>query len=1038
MEEILQKSITTTTTNSSLLLSSVIIDNSNIVNNNSIDIIINNNNNNSYYYDWPTKCINLTNTNNNNNNNNCRQIDYNEYYNSKGYINQIKYINVTNDSNINDDNYWHEKSQNNYWALLALILVFGTAAGNILVCLAIGWERRLQNVTNYFLMSLAITDLMVAILVMPLGILTLFVGYFPLHSEHCLVWICLDVLFCTASIMHLCTISVDRYLSLRYPMRFGRNKTRRRVTLKIVFVWLLSIAMSLPLSLMYSKNHASVLVNGTCQIPDPVYKLVGSIVCFYIPLGVMLLTYCLTVRLLARQQQNLGGSNPPASGWASGWLGQTPGLERRCTWRRLLKAGHSTTPNHGHSAASTDTELSNLDTHELWLPDSSIPEPTPSTMTALHQFGAEMLKLSRGLESVSTSISDSPIPSRSVQHSTSETLQPITYKATNEINNQNSTNNITPTVLSATVETGNKILTTSVIKGLSKQSDQLCEYEQEEKFNKQNSVNESCQEIYQNDRLDNNQDRIDEDEDLYDMENIERRNSSSFPSTHRQLMNFKKRRRASTSSPGKKYESPGTPPPFYRRRFFSLPKNSLEPLMKQSLHSNNDTTCKDSNKKCKNLINENKQRSSGEHLESILKKSSQSSSMRSTKQQHCYDKNRHMTDHSDYLQLPPPCTCPYFGDVPIKSALKQTEVKILSSTNNSFSTISLSSTSSLFPATSPTPITTTKISLKNVDDISHINKSDTTATLSNTCLQQHNNNNNQSISNVLNANTCNMNMKKSSPNNSYLSLPPPTPVRKLSYSKTASVVTWDSQRNKRRGSSFGGARTTLLLTPTKVPSSTSISHHHHQHHNHHHQQHISSLRRSTTLRHHNHINYLNGSNNTGSVSCVGGSTIDTGISNINSINGHDSDTVTQSPLKSNKISSSPCLLQRNATVRSHHSRNSSVISRNSSRHGRIIRLEQKATKVLGVVFFTFVILWAPFFVLNLLPTVCGDCEEKISHWVFDIVTWLGYASSMVNPIFYTIFNKVFRQAFKKVLLCQYSRTGTQGSAAGFNHWRPKR
>lgn len=53
--------------------------------------------------------------------------------------------------------------------------------------------------------------------------------------------------------MHLCTISVDRYLSLRYPMRFGRNKTRKRVTVKIIFVWLLSIAMSLPLSLMYSK-----------------------------------------------------------------------------------------------------------------------------------------------------------------------------------------------------------------------------------------------------------------------------------------------------------------------------------------------------------------------------------------------------------------------------------------------------------------------------------------------------------------------------------------------------------------------------------------------------------------------------------------------------------------------------------------------------------------------------------------------------------------------------------------------------------------
>lgn len=68
------------------------------------------------------------------------------------------------------------KGYNNYWALLALLLVLCTAAGNILVCLAIAWERRLQNVTNYFLMSLAITDLMVAILVMPLGILTLVRG----------------------------------------------------------------------------------------------------------------------------------------------------------------------------------------------------------------------------------------------------------------------------------------------------------------------------------------------------------------------------------------------------------------------------------------------------------------------------------------------------------------------------------------------------------------------------------------------------------------------------------------------------------------------------------------------------------------------------------------------------------------------------------------------------------------------------------------------------------------------------------------------
>lgn len=97
---------------------------------------------------------------NNNNNNRTKIFYYNNNYNDSTTI----YLSSSN------------STLNNYWALLALLLVVCTAAGNILVCLAITWERRLQNVTNYFLMSLAITDLMVAILVMPLGILTLVKG----------------------------------------------------------------------------------------------------------------------------------------------------------------------------------------------------------------------------------------------------------------------------------------------------------------------------------------------------------------------------------------------------------------------------------------------------------------------------------------------------------------------------------------------------------------------------------------------------------------------------------------------------------------------------------------------------------------------------------------------------------------------------------------------------------------------------------------------------------------------------------------------
>ncbi|CAL4065906.1 unnamed protein product, partial [Meganyctiphanes norvegica] len=64
----------------------------------------------------------------------------------------------------------------NWWGLFALVVVVLTGVGNVLVILAISWDRRLQNMTNYFLLSLAVTDLMVATLVMPLAIVVLVLG----------------------------------------------------------------------------------------------------------------------------------------------------------------------------------------------------------------------------------------------------------------------------------------------------------------------------------------------------------------------------------------------------------------------------------------------------------------------------------------------------------------------------------------------------------------------------------------------------------------------------------------------------------------------------------------------------------------------------------------------------------------------------------------------------------------------------------------------------------------------------------------------
>lgn len=82
-----------------------------------------------------------------------------------------------------------------------------------------------------------------------------------------------------------------------------------------------------------------------------------------------------------------------------------------------------------------------------------------------------------------------------------------------------------------------------------------------------------------------------------------------------------------------------------------------------------------------------------------------------------------------------------------------------------------------------------------------------------------------------------------------------------------------------------------------------------------------------------------------------------------------------------------------------------------------VNTEQKASKVLGVVFAIFVICWAPFFVVNIMTVLCTQCE--FDPLLITAFVWLGYVSSTLNPIIYTMFNKTFKMTFVKLLKCEY-------------------
>ncbi|XP_060720756.1 adenosine receptor A2b-like [Tachysurus vachellii] len=192
-------------------------------------------------------------------------------------------------------------SMNVPYMVAELVIAFLSTVGNLLVCAAVGLNRKLHTVTNYFLVSLAVADVCVGALAIPCAIMT---GLgIPRHNLYlCLLMLSVLIMLTQSSIFSLLAVAVERYVAIFMPFRYHSTMTPRNALLIILITWVLAFLIGLVPLMGWHKTPPG---DGFCffvNVVEMTYMVYFNFfACVLTPLVVMFLIYA-QIFLTVKQQ----------------------------------------------------------------------------------------------------------------------------------------------------------------------------------------------------------------------------------------------------------------------------------------------------------------------------------------------------------------------------------------------------------------------------------------------------------------------------------------------------------------------------------------------------------------------------------------------------------------------------------------------------------------------------------------------------------------------------------------------------------------
>ena len=210
--------------------------------------------------------------------------------------------------------------QFSFWTNFALYLLFlscilVTILGNSVVIVSICHFKQLHSPTNVLILSLALVDLLVGVIVMPFSATRTVTGCWFYGEDFCLLHSSFDVFFTTISIFHLVCIAVDRHQAICNPLHYSRKITMSVAVMMVCVTWALAAVYAY--GVIYSKANMAGLEDisesfclGGCFVYfNPLWGMLSSAFCFFFPCTVMVCLYTKIFIVAEQHVRKIGDKN---------------------------------------------------------------------------------------------------------------------------------------------------------------------------------------------------------------------------------------------------------------------------------------------------------------------------------------------------------------------------------------------------------------------------------------------------------------------------------------------------------------------------------------------------------------------------------------------------------------------------------------------------------------------------------------------------------------------------------------------------------